>query len=160
MRIGERGGREHRQSIRTKSSRQNSINPRSFTISVNAIEIWPPATTPRPRFLYKLSIHRHPCSSAAADLSLTMVRTSYPTLPHPRFTYTPRALPSNIFHPGMARPFPNGAVCSHTYTPSSYPQPASDTVTIHYVGTLRDGKKFDSSRDRYVYASLPIFETH
>jgi hypothetical protein len=49
-----------------------------------------------------------------------------------------------------AKRSPNGVVC--TVSPNRVqlrsPQIATDTVTIHYVGTLDNGTVFDSSRDR------------
>jgi len=55
-----------------------------------------------------------------------------------------------------AETLPNGVKIVHT-TDGTGPQPkASDTVKVHYRGTLADGKEFDSSYKRGAPATFPL----
>lgn len=55
-----------------------------------------------------------------------------------------------------AETLPNGVKVVHT-TDGTGPQPkATDTVKVHYRGTLADGKEFDSSYKRGTPASFPL----
>jgi FKBP-type peptidyl-prolyl cis-trans isomerase FkpA len=55
-----------------------------------------------------------------------------------------------------AETLPNGVKIVHT-TDGTGPQPkATDTVKVHYRGTLADGKEFDSSYKRGAPATFPL----
>jgi FKBP-type peptidyl-prolyl cis-trans isomerase FkpA len=55
-----------------------------------------------------------------------------------------------------AETLPSGVKVVHT-TDGTGPQPkASDTVKVHYRGTLADGKEFDSSYKRGAPATFPL----
>jgi FKBP-type peptidyl-prolyl cis-trans isomerase FkpA len=55
-----------------------------------------------------------------------------------------------------AETLPSGVKVVHT-TDGTGPQPkASDTVKVHYRGTLADGKEFDSSYKRGTPATFPL----
>lgn len=51
---------------------------------------------------------------------------------------------------------PSGVSVQHLKTGAGASPQASDTVTVHYRGTLQDGKEFDSSYARNEPASFPL----
>jgi FKBP-type peptidyl-prolyl cis-trans isomerase FkpA len=55
-----------------------------------------------------------------------------------------------------AETLPSGVVIRHTAVGSGPSPTASDTVKVHYRGTLADGKEFDSSHKRGQPASFPL----
>ena len=51
----------------------------------------------------------------------------------------------------------DGGIMKEILKEGEGPNPANgDEVVAHYVGTLEDGTKFDSSRDRGIHLSLPL----
>jgi FKBP-type peptidyl-prolyl cis-trans isomerase FkpA len=65
------------------------------------------------------------------------------------------ALASNAFA-DSAETLPSGVKIVHT-KPGTGPSPkVSDTVTVHYLGRLADGKEFDSSYKRNAPTSFPL----
>jgi FKBP-type peptidyl-prolyl cis-trans isomerase FkpA len=66
------------------------------------------------------------------------------------------ALSTTALAAAPAETLPNGVKVVHT-TDGTGPQPkASDTVKVHYRGTLADGKEFDSSYKRGAPATFPL----
>jgi len=51
---------------------------------------------------------------------------------------------------------PSGVKISHTTVGTGANPKASDTVKVHYRGTLADGKEFDSSYKRNAPATFPL----
>lgn len=51
---------------------------------------------------------------------------------------------------------PSGVKVEHTTVGTGAQPKASDTVKVHYKGTLADGKEFDSSYKRNAPASFPL----
>lgn len=57
---------------------------------------------------------------------------------------------------GTAETLPSGVVVMHLKQGSGPSPSASDTVKVHYRGTLTNGKEFDSSYKRNKPASFPL----
>lgn len=60
--------------------------------------------------------------------------------------------------PGLATAdtLPSGVKVEHTTVGTGASPKASDTVKVHYKGTLADGKEFDSSFKRNAPATFPL----
>lgn len=73
------------------------------------------------------------------------------------------SLVATVFaHSALAAPapatetLPSGVVVQHIKAGEGASPKASDTVTVHYRGTLENGKEFDSSYARNAPASFPL----
>ena len=66
------------------------------------------------------------------------------------------ALASSALAAAPAETLPSGVKVVHTTDGTGANPKATDTVKVHYKGTLADGKEFDSSYKRGTPASFPL----
>ena len=66
------------------------------------------------------------------------------------------AAPAASAPAGATETLPSGVVVKHTQMGKGASPAASDTVQVHYRGTLTDGTEFDSSYKRNQPASFPL----
>ena len=66
------------------------------------------------------------------------------------------ALTTAALAAGPAETLPSGVKVLHTLEGTGANPKATDTVKVHYKGTLADGKEFDSSYKRGSPASFPL----
>ena len=66
------------------------------------------------------------------------------------------AFSSGAWAAAPAETLPSGVKVTHTVDGTGATPKASDTVKVHYKGTLADGKEFDSSFKRNAPATFPL----
>lgn len=66
------------------------------------------------------------------------------------------ALSGSAFAAAAPETLPSGVKIVHTVDGTGVQPKASDTVKVHYRGTLADGKEFDSSYKRGTPATFPL----
>jgi FKBP-type peptidyl-prolyl cis-trans isomerase FkpA len=68
----------------------------------------------------------------------------------------PSTSPKGVAAPAATETLSSGVAIKHLTVGSGASPQASDTVKVHYRGTLADGKEFDSSYKRGKPASFPL----